>query len=384
MTSLNKPIRRPCHPALTLCADGWSVVEGSPAATSPRPAFADALWGYPGGVQSMEPKVSIAIPVYNGEAFLEHAINSVIQQDFRDIQVIICDNASNDQTQAISQLLAARHANIKYHRNSENIGAGPNFNKAFSLCTGKYFKWVAHDDWISTNYIRLCAEALDRNPDAVLAHGVTHCVDEAGHRIDPIGNELRGLQADSPVDRFCAIINGALACFEIFGVIRRDALSRTDLHRSYQGSDRALLAELALLGKFAHIPDARLYNRDHPKRSNRIFDRRERLRWQDGRLSRQASLPQWSALRHYVGLVFKHLKGVERLRALLVVARWVIRRNQLLELSLDLVSLASPRTAVWLRKSAWDVWWAFRAVVPKDWAVLCTQRGRDTRKLRNI
>jgi glycosyltransferase involved in cell wall biosynthesis len=314
----------------------------------------------------MGPKVSIAIPVHNGENFLGDAVGSVVQQDFRDVEVIICDNASNDQTETISRQLVAQHAEIKYYRNLVNIGAGPNFNKAFSLCTGEYFKWVAHDDWLSTNYIRLCSGALDRNPDAVLAHGVTQCVDEIGNWIDPIGYELRGLQAASPVDRFAVIINGALACFEIFGLIRRDALSRTDLHQSYQGSDRALLAELALLGKFVHVPDARLYNRDHPKRSNQIFDRNERLRWQDERLCRQVSLPQWSVLRHYIRLAFKHLKGLERVQALLLIARWAIRRNQLLELSLDVVSLASPSATVWLRRTAWDVWKAFRAVVPKN------------------
>jgi glycosyltransferase involved in cell wall biosynthesis len=314
----------------------------------------------------MSPRVAIGIPVYNGENFLEQAIRSVVHQDFQDIQVIICDNASNDRTQEISRQFAARHKEITYYRNSQNIGAGPNFNKVFSLCTGEYFQWIAHDDWISDNYVRLCAEALDRNPDAVLAHGVTQCVDEAGHPIDRIGNELHGLEAESPVDRLDTVLNRALACFEIFGLIRREALSKTELHQSYHDSDRALLAELALLGKFMHVPDARLFNRDHPARSIRIVSRRERVRWQDATRSGQATLPRWSLLRHCIRMVFKHLQGSDRLRGLLVVARWFTKRNQLLELTVDLVHLLSPGAAMRLRKMAWDLWWAFRVILPRQ------------------
>lgn len=315
----------------------------------------------------MDPKVSIAVPVYNGEDFLEQAVRSVVEQDFRDVEVIICDNASEDNTRTISERFSKDYAHISYHRHPKNIGAGPNFNKAFLLTKGEYFKWVAHDDWISSDYIKLCAEALDRNPDAVLAHGVTQCVDQAGHPIDSIGYELPGLQADSPVERLDIVLNGALACFEIFGLIRREALRKTELHQSYHDSDRALIAELALLGKFVQVPDARMFNRDHPKRSIRIVTRRERLRWQDAKLSRRMSaLPRWSLLRHCMRMVFRHLRGADRARGVLVILRWFTRRNQLLELTVDLVHVLSPGAATRLRKTAWEVWWAFRALAPRQ------------------
>lgn len=325
--------------------------------------------------ESIGPKVSIAIPVYNGENFLEQAIRSVVQQESEDIHLFICDNASTDKTPDISRRLAECHPNITYKRNHRNIGAGPNFNKAFTLCRGKYFQWLAHDDWVSTNYVRLCAESLDRNSDAVLAHGVTQCIDEAGRPLDSIANQLRGLQEESPVDRFSAVVNGNLGCFEIFGLIRREALNKTDLHQSYRGSDRALLAELAMLGKFVHIPEARLYNRDHPKRSIRMDDRNERLGWQDERLRGEASLlPLWSLVRHYMRLVYKHLRGIERVRGALVVARWLTKRHQLLELTVDLLALLSPSGAAWLQKTAWDLWFARRLPLPRASNVLPGQR----------
>jgi hypothetical protein len=162
------------------------------------------------------------------------------------------------------------------------------------------------------------------------------------------------------------VLNGALACFEIFGLIRREALHKTELHQSYHDSDRALIAELALLGKFVHVPEARVFNRDHPKRSIRIVARRERLRWQDAKLSRRISaLPRWSLLRHCMRMVLKHLRGTDRVRGVVLVLCWFTKRNQLLELTVDLVHLLSPGAAAWLRKTAWDVWWAFRVVVPR-------------------
>ena len=312
----------------------------------------------------MAPKVSIAIPVYNGGNFVVQAIQSAVEQDLQDIEVIVCDNASNDRTPEICRAFARRWPNVEYHRNPRNIGAGPNFNKAFHLSTGKYFQWVAHDDWLSANYARRCAKALDQAPDAVLAHGVTQCVNEAGRPIDRVGRPLRGLQAESPLERFATVINGGLACFEIFGLIASEALSKTDLHQSYQGSDRALLAELALLGMFVHVPDAQLFNREHQGRSIRINDRRERLRWQDERSARQVRFPRWSLLRHYLRLVFKHLDGADRIRGLLLVARWATRRKPLLQLAVDLVWVISPSAAIRLRKFAWELWWRYRSIRP--------------------
>ena len=93
-----------------------------------------------------KPRVSIGLPVYNAERFLEQALDGILAQTYIDFELVICDNASTDGTQAICQRYAALDPRIKYHRNPQNIGVSRNFNRAFELSCGEYFKWCCHDD----------------------------------------------------------------------------------------------------------------------------------------------------------------------------------------------------------------------------------------------
>jgi glycosyltransferase involved in cell wall biosynthesis len=85
------------------------------------------------------PKVSLGMPVYNGEEFIGDAFRSILNQSFRDIELIICDNASNDATGEICRTIAASDDGIRYYANSSNIGVTDNYNKAFSYARGMYF-----------------------------------------------------------------------------------------------------------------------------------------------------------------------------------------------------------------------------------------------------
>src|SRR5690606_6873079 len=86
------------------------------------------------------------MPVYNGANYLRCALDSILAQTFQDWELIICDNASTDETQTICEEYAARDPRIKYHRSSRNIGPSANYNRTFELSRGEYFKWAAHDD----------------------------------------------------------------------------------------------------------------------------------------------------------------------------------------------------------------------------------------------
>src|SRR3974377_1117825 len=92
------------------------------------------------------PKVSIGLPVYNGENYLRLAIDSILTQDYTDFELIISDNASADATQEICREYTARDCRIRYYRNKINIGASGNYNRVFELARGGLFKWAAHDD----------------------------------------------------------------------------------------------------------------------------------------------------------------------------------------------------------------------------------------------
>src|SRR5688500_410636 len=82
------------------------------------------------------PRVSIGIPVFNGERFLAETIDSILTQTFEDYEIIISDNASTDRTQEICLLYASRDQRIRYYRNESNLGGSENYNRVFRLSRG--------------------------------------------------------------------------------------------------------------------------------------------------------------------------------------------------------------------------------------------------------
>ena len=99
----------------------------------------------------MAARIALALPVYNGEAFIAAAIQSILAQSVRDFELVITDNASTDKTQQLCRSFAARDARIRYIRNDWNLGASANYNRGYELTSGEYLKWCAHDDCISTD-----------------------------------------------------------------------------------------------------------------------------------------------------------------------------------------------------------------------------------------
>ena len=92
------------------------------------------------------PRVSIGLPVCNGEEYPSARIGSLLQQDFEDFEIVVSDNASTDGTAEICMKYAEKDKRLRYYRNDSNIGAGPNYRRVFELSRGEFFKWCAHDD----------------------------------------------------------------------------------------------------------------------------------------------------------------------------------------------------------------------------------------------
>src|SRR5438270_1690210 len=103
-------------------------------------------------------KVAIGMPVWNGEAFLSEAIESILAQTYGDFELVISDNASTDATAEICRSYAQRDARIRYIRQEKNIGANSNYNGVFRRSSGEYFKWAAHDDVLAPEFIYECVK----------------------------------------------------------------------------------------------------------------------------------------------------------------------------------------------------------------------------------
>jgi glycosyltransferase involved in cell wall biosynthesis len=212
---------------------------------------------------SPKPLVSIGLPVYNGEHFIARAIESLLAQDYALIELIISDNASTDRTPEICREYAAKDPRVHYHRNSTNLGVVKNFNRVFELSSGDYFMWAGDHDLRAPTYISRCLEIMVADPSVVLCCSQTVRVapDGSHSAIIPPRLDTRGLAA---VTRFQLVIWSLSYCYQTYGLIRSDALKRTQLFRDTIGPDTVLLTELALLGAFAYIPELLFYMRQMP------------------------------------------------------------------------------------------------------------------------
>ncbi len=165
--------------------------------------------------------VSIGLPVYNGENFLEDAIRSVLAQTCDDLELVISDNASTDRTAEICADYAASDPRVRYLRNARNLGAVPNFNRVLDQSSGIYFKWMAHDDRILPRYVEETVAALDANPDAVLCNTVVDYIDARGEHLGYYRSVLEHAGGNEPAERFAAIVLRSHPCVDVFGMTRR-------------------------------------------------------------------------------------------------------------------------------------------------------------------
>lgn len=240
-----------------------------------------------------KPKVSIGLPVYNGENFLKEALDSIINQTFQDFELIISNNCSTDKTAEICKSYADNDERITYLENAENTGACPNFCKVFEHATGEYFMWAAHDDIYAPTFVEQSVKVLDENPDVTLCFSKTKFIDETGKHIKDYDYTLR-VESPNRKERFLDMIAGAHIVIEAFGLTRSDLLRTTPLLEGYVGTDRVLLGEMLLHGPFHIIPEFLFLHREHSHRSTIKFkELSSRTAWHDASTKKKIVLPFW-------------------------------------------------------------------------------------------
>ncbi|MGE3166569.1 MAG: glycosyltransferase family 2 protein [Planctomycetota bacterium] len=241
----------------------------------------------------MTAKVTIGLPVFNGENFVAQSIESILAQTYRDFELLISDNASEDRTGEICRHYAALDSRITYERMEHNLGAAPNYNRLVAKAQGQYFKWAAHDDRCEPTFLERCVEVLDARPEVVLVHSKVRIIDDESKPVRSYDNPLTLYEADQPHVRFGELMRGVHACFEVFGLIRTEALRKSARIGSYISSDRTLIAELGLMGKLHEIPEELFLSRDHPSRSVRSMKVHARASWFDSSHRGRIVLPFW-------------------------------------------------------------------------------------------
>lgn len=299
-----------------------------------------------------KPLVGLGMPVFNGERYIEEAIQSILAQTYDNLELVICDNASTDRTEEICRAFVARDKRVRYHRNPQNIGAHPNYNRTFELSGGKYFKWVPHDDVLRPDYVSACVEALEADPGAVVCQTQLDFIGSAGEPLGVCGTDLLGAQAALPAQRFGSAILTPHNCYEVMGLYRRDVLQHSILLMSFHGADRALIAELTLYGRFLHVSLPLLGVRDHKERYTRSQVKpKERAAWHDARLKGKLTFPTWRLYREYWAMLIRSkVSAGQKLRSSLLLLQWWFVNWNSARAVVDLLSSVAPGVVGWAER----------------------------------
>jgi glycosyltransferase involved in cell wall biosynthesis len=283
------------------------------------------------------------MPVYNGERYVREALDALLAQTYHAFELVISDNGSTDGTTEICREYAARDPRIRYHRLEENRGAAWNFNNAFALARGAYFKWAAYDDLCAPTCLERCVEALDTAPPSVvLVYPKTRFIGERGEVLRDYEDEL-DLREALPHARLRHLLRRLSYANASFGLVRAEVLARTSLFGSYPSSDYVLLAELALLGQFWELPERLFLRREHPRTSRRAHPSGgEAAAWFDPVRRSTRVFEAWRVLRELVAAVARaDLDRAEKARALAVcIPGWVSRNER--RLTREALSLLVP------------------------------------------
>ena len=275
------------------------------------------------------PRLSIGLPVYNGDKYLSGSLESLLGQTYAEFELIISDNASTDGTAEICRHYAGQDSRIRYVRQGRNIGCAPNHNFVLTEARGELFKSASHDDLYANDLIERCIEALDEDPRVVLAHSWSAGIDSSGmvtHLVDyPVATE----SARAP-DRLRSMLFDGWGDDE-GGVVRMEVLRRTAPHASYHFADRTFTVELALHGPFHMVPDRLYFRRYHPEQGGRNSSVRSRCANLDPRRADRLRHPTVRLYAEYVwGFVDAirraPLSTADRTECYRVLARWAAGR----------------------------------------------------------
>ena len=286
-----------------------------------------------------KPRLSIGMPVFNGETYIRYAIDSILDQTYRDFELIISDNASTDKTQNICLQYAAKDSRIRYYRNKKNIGAASNYNRVFLLSSGEYFKWATHDDVLAPEFLEKCVHVLDNNSSIVLCHSKVGRIDENGVLVERYDDKtLSNLCSWKPHERFRDyLITARTPPWAIMGVVRAGCLAKTPLYGCYIGSDTNLLAELSLMGRIYEIQEYLFFRREHPQAYSNVYgsitgihDYRPQLSWWGGNKKNfLLVLPRWmNCLEFFRSVNRAPLKFSERCLCYREIGRWLLKERK--------------------------------------------------------
>jgi glycosyltransferase involved in cell wall biosynthesis len=150
------------------------------------------------------PKVSVLIPTYNRPHYFEQALNSALNQTYKPIEIIVCDDSTNDETERLIQSYLAKHSNIRYYKNETNLGQFENDLKCMELASGEYVNFLMDDDLFHPEKIEKMMRYFLEDPDKRISLVTSHrqLIDGNGNPLPDLNSTQRLFDRDTMVDGF--------------------------------------------------------------------------------------------------------------------------------------------------------------------------------------
>jgi glycosyltransferase involved in cell wall biosynthesis len=259
------------------------------------------------------PRLTIGLPVYNGEKHIAEALDALLGQTFEDFELIISDNASTDGTEAICRQFEGQDSRIRYFRQPHNIGMAANHNFVAEQGRGELFKWASHDDLYARDLLRRCVEALDANPHIVLAHSWTAIIDSSGTVTKACEYPLDTASLRAP-ERFTSMLFDR-GGDDYYGVVRASTLRKSLPQDSYHHADRTIVTRMSLYGPFYQVPDWLYFRRQHAEPAEQGGAERA---WSNARArcanmdQRRANRLRHPAVRLYAEYVWAFVSAIQK------------------------------------------------------------------------
>jgi hypothetical protein len=203
-------------------------------------------------VSDPRPRVTVGVPTYNRAAALPRALTSVLAQTFADLELIVSDNASTDETPEVCRAFAQDDSRVRVVRRPHNIGLTGNFNALLHEATGEFVMVLADDDWLDPDYVERCVALLDARPDHVVASGVARFHRDGAVVADGVRMDLLD---DDPAMRVRRYFTDVQDNVTIYGLMRRTALAGALPMQNRLAGDWLLIARMAMTGKIRTVPE---------------------------------------------------------------------------------------------------------------------------------
>jgi hypothetical protein len=201
--------------------------------------------------------VSVGLPVRNGADRIAEVVRSVLAQDYHDIELVICDNASTDHTEDVCRDFVRADSRVVYHRQQDNVGLLNNFISAIRIAKGSYFRWIGDDDWLAPDFVSRTLECFAEDERRLMV--TTQIAYTSADGVTSSDNSYDGtlMASRDPVERLTEMMRllneGHLLIDPLYALVRREPVASMP-RRNILREDEVFAAKLALAGPWGHVP----------------------------------------------------------------------------------------------------------------------------------